>query len=111
MGGAPAAPIEMVGQSRDGDGAQPSRPLVVLGKPGSAFGGMNCHMAWKSVWLWEPAGCNSACHGPAPHPTLVRSLEMHSRKRTEPVGLVLPLMVTLGKSLDLPKIPPSAKSG
>lgn len=53
----PAAPAETVGQSRDGDGAQPSNPLVVLGKPGFCFWwhelprGMEVSLALGTRWV------------------------------------------------------------
>lgn len=103
----PAAPAETVGQSRDGDGAQPSSPLVVLGKPGFCF--------W---WYELPHGGRGSQSGSGNPLGGIRHAAARlpippwcGPWRTEPAGLVLSLMVILGKSLVLPKIPPSAKLG
>lgn len=83
MSGPPAAPIETVCQSRDGVGAQPSSPLVVLGKPGFHFWwhelprGTEVSLAlgtrWVELGVQQP--------DTQPHPTLVWSLEMAQQKQ------------------------------
>lgn len=97
VGGVPTAPTKTVGQSTNGDGAQPSSPLATLGKPHFCLWQQDkkaCH-TFKygvTVQLHEPAGWKSACSTLASPPFLGEGgpWKWHSRKMAEPTGLVLP---------------------